>query len=64
MHPLRLRPAPDWLSLSRALGVGQTAPATCPDMGLVTALFTTTCDWRVSDLVLVFSIGIVVQRRA
>ncbi len=29
-------------------------------MGVVTALFTTTCDWRVSDLVTVFSIGIVV----
>ncbi len=26
----------------------------------MTALFTTTCDWRVSDLVTIFSIGIVV----
>ncbi len=48
-----------WLPLSRALSVGQPAPAACPEMGLLTALVTTTCDWRVSDLVLTFSIGIV-----
>ena len=48
-----------WLPLSRALSVGKPAPAACPDMSLLTALVTTTCDWRVSDLVLVFSIGIV-----
>lgn len=48
-----------WLPLSRALSVGQPAPAACPDMSIATALFTTTCDWRVSDLVIVFSIGIV-----
>jgi MFS family permease len=48
-----------WLPLTRALSVGQPAPAACPDMGVMTALFTTTCDWRVSDLVMVFSIGIV-----
>ncbi|MGU3537956.1 OFA family MFS transporter [Methylobacterium sp. A54F] len=48
-----------WLPLSRALSTGQPAPAACPDMTLATALVTTTCDWRVSDLVLVFSIGIV-----
>ncbi|MEH3116553.1 MAG: OFA family MFS transporter [Methylorubrum populi] len=48
-----------WLPLSRALSVGAPAPAACPDMSLVTALVTTTCDWRVSDLVIVFSIGIV-----
>ena len=28
-------------------------------MSIATALVTTTCDWRVSDLVIVFSIGIV-----
>ena len=49
-----------WLPLSRALSVGQAGPAACPEMGVATALFTTTCDWRVSDLVTVFSIGIVV----
>ncbi|MCP1550340.1 MULTISPECIES: OFA family MFS transporter [Methylorubrum] len=48
-----------WLPLSRALSVGAAAPAACPDMSVATALFTTTCDWRVSDLVIVFSIGIV-----
>ena len=48
-----------WLPLSRALSVGQPAPAACPEMSVLTALFTTTCDWRVSDLVIVFSIGIV-----
>ncbi|CAO4176327.1 OFA family MFS transporter [Methylorubrum populi] len=48
-----------WLPLSRALSVGAAAPASCPEMSLVSALFTTSCDWRVSDLVIVFSIGIV-----
>ncbi|MCJ2081780.1 OFA family MFS transporter [Methylobacterium sp. J-090] len=48
-----------WMPLSRALSVGAPAPAACPDMSIATALFTTTCDWRVSDLVWVFSIGIV-----
>lgn len=37
-----------WLPLSRAIGI--EAPITCEGMGLFTALFTTTCDWRVSDL--------------
>src|ERR1700719_1815320 len=37
-----------WLPLSRALGI-QKAVA-CPDMTLVSALFTTTCDWKISDL--------------
>src|SRR5258706_16382548 len=37
-----------WLPLSRALGV--TQPVACPDLTLRTALFTTTCDWRVADL--------------
>jgi len=37
-----------WLPLSRSLGI--TAPVACPDMTLVSALFTTSCDWRVSDL--------------
>ena len=48
-----------WLPLSKALS--QTAPAAaCPDMSVMQALFTTSCDWRVTDLVIVFSIGIVV----
>ena len=37
-----------WLPLSRALGV--TTPIACPNLTLAAALFTTGCDWRVSDL--------------
>nr|WP_298687562.1 OFA family MFS transporter [uncultured Dongia sp.] len=37
-----------WLPLSRAIGV--TAPVACADLTLVSALFTTSCDWRVADL--------------
>ena len=37
-----------WLPLSRALGV--TTPIACPNLTLTAALFTTGCDWRVSDL--------------
>ncbi len=37
-----------WLPLSRAIGIDQ--PVVCADMSLISALFTTTCDWRVSDL--------------
>src|SRR6185503_17882480 len=38
-----------WLPLSRAIGVQQSVSCP-PDMSLVGALFTTTCDWRISDL--------------
>ncbi|MCB4770420.1 OFA family MFS transporter [Ancylobacter sp. Lp-2] len=37
-----------WLPLTRAVGIDQ--PVACSDMSLATALFTTSCDWRVSDL--------------
>ena len=37
-----------WLPLSRAIGIDQ--PVVCADLNVFTALFTTTCDWRVSDL--------------
>ena len=37
-----------WLPLSQALGAGQ--PAGCENLSLVSALFTTSCNWRVSDL--------------
>jgi len=37
-----------WLPLSRAIGIDK--PVVCADQTLLTALFTTTCDWRVSDL--------------
>ncbi len=37
-----------WLPLTRA--VGGDGAMECPQMGLGEALFTTTCDWRISDL--------------
>ncbi|CAM2958205.1 Nitrate/nitrite transporter NarK [Paracoccus aminovorans] len=37
-----------WLPLSRAIGVSD--PVTCEGMSLVSALFTTSCDWRIADL--------------
>src|SRR4051794_11973115 len=37
-----------WLPLSRSLGIQK--PVACPDLTLIGSLFTTTCDWRVSDL--------------
>ncbi len=46
-----------WLPLSRAIGHDKSAA--CPDMSVVDALFTTSCDWRVSDLLVVFELGIV-----
>jgi hypothetical protein len=47
-----------WLPLARAIGV--TDPVACPaDSTLFTRLFTTSCDWNVTDLVVVFTIGIV-----
>ncbi len=47
-----------WLPLSHALAHGGNLA--CSRLGVLPALTTTTCDWRVSDLVVVFSIGIVV----
>jgi MFS family permease len=43
-----------WLPLSRALGIEQSVE--CPGMGLGQALFTTTCDWRVADLVVMYTL--------
>jgi MFS family permease len=37
-----------WLPLSRSIGISQSVA--CADLNLFTALFTTTCDWRVADL--------------
>ncbi len=38
-----------WLPLSQAVGI--TKPVACPaDMGIVSRLFTTSCDWTVADL--------------
>ncbi len=47
-----------WLPLSRALGVAK--PVACPDLTLLGALTTTSCDWRVTDVTIVFTLGIVV----
>lgn len=51
-----------WRPLERALekANGVAAPAVCENMSLFEALFTTTCDWRRGDLVMIFTIGIVV----
>lgn len=43
-----------WLPLTRAIGIEQ--PVSCPDMTLIEALFTTTCDWRVADLGWMFTL--------
>lgn len=38
-----------WLPLTQAIGI--TKPVACAaDAGLITALFTTSCDWKVADL--------------
>ena len=38
-----------WLPLSRAIGITRSV-ACPPDMTVMGALFTTTCDWKISDL--------------
>jgi MFS family permease len=43
-----------WLPLSKAIGIKSSVA--CPDMSLVDALTTTTCDWRVSDLGWMFTL--------
>jgi MFS family permease len=47
-----------WLPLSRAIGLSN--PVVCEGMTLTQAMVTTTCDWRVSDLVWTYSIFFVV----
>jgi len=44
-----------WLPLSKAIGVS-TAVACAPDSGLLDALFTTTCDWKITDLGWMFTL--------
>ncbi len=46
-----------WLPLARA--IGGEPNAACKDMSVFGALFTTSCNWRVSDLLVTFTIGIV-----
>ncbi len=47
-----------WLPLSRAIGVSK--PVVCTNMTLFDALFTTTCDWRISDLGWMYTLFFVV----
>src|SRR6202030_2633461 len=44
-----------WLPLSRAIGIDK-AVACPPDMGLIGSLFTTACDWKISDLGWMFTL--------
>ena len=46
-----------WLPLAQAIGVNK--PVSCPDLTMLNSLFTTTCDWRVTDLLVIFTLGIV-----
>ena len=46
-----------WLPLAQAIGVNK--PVSCPDMTMLGSLITTTCDWRVTDLLVIFTLGIV-----
>jgi MFS family permease len=47
-----------WLPLSRALGLTQSN--SCPDISLLSELFTTTCDWRVASLGWMYTLFFVV----
>ncbi|MEQ1607887.1 MAG: OFA family MFS transporter [Hyphomonadaceae bacterium] len=47
-----------WLPLSRAIGI--TESVSCDGMDLTTALFTTSCDWRVADLGWIYTLFFVV----
>src|SRR5499427_1297807 len=47
-----------WLPLSRAIGGPQ--PEGCSDISLLTELFTTTCNWRVSSLGWMYTLFFVV----
>jgi MFS family permease len=47
-----------WLPLSRALGI--TAPKACPNISIMTELFTTTCDWRVASMGWMFTLFFVI----
>src|SRR5580704_10452730 len=43
-----------WLPLSKALGLTQSN--FCPDVTGFAVLFTTTCDWRVAELTILFTL--------
>jgi len=46
-----------WLPLSRAIGTDKAGA--CQNPTLVGDLFTTSCDWQITNLVIIFTIGIV-----
>ncbi|MGD0849709.1 L-lactate MFS transporter [Bradyrhizobium sp.] len=46
-----------WLPLSRAIGIDK--PAACASPSMLGDLFATTCDWQVTNLLIIFTIGIV-----
>jgi len=46
-----------WLPLAQAIGIEK--PVSCPEMTMIQSLFTTACDWRVTDLLVIFTLGIV-----
>ena len=43
-----------WLPLSRALGIKD--PMVCKDMSLMQELFSSTCDWRISSLTIMYTL--------
>ncbi|WP_426102926.1 OFA family MFS transporter [Massilia sp. TSP1-1-2] len=43
-----------WLPLSRALGIKE--PLACKDIGLMAELFSSTCDWRISSLTIMYTL--------
>src|ERR1700755_2889106 len=46
-----------WLPLSRAVGLDK--PTACANPSMLGDLFTTNCDWQVTNLLMIFTIGIV-----
>ncbi len=46
-----------WLPLSRAIAIDKSVA--CPNPSVMSDLFTTSCDWQVTNLLIIFTIGIV-----
>src|SRR5258707_1459890 len=46
-----------WLPLSRAVGIDK--PTACASPSMLGDLFATNCDWQVTNLLIIFTIGIV-----
>jgi len=46
-----------WLPLSRAIGIDK--PVACAGQTMLSDLFTVSCDWQVTNLLMIFTIGIV-----